>query len=138
MIRWDHMRDDALSDVIGGELRTLAAMPMGKARMLKRARLIGLATAAGYVFFEASGCRYHASQVGEAYLYQVPHTKRGFLKPFRGKLVRIACIGSGRHSTRHYMVGTASTDQIALLGTHDVRIGDRNHSPLVRIRTKQG
>lgn len=55
-----------------------------------------------YKSLSGSPNRYHLSRVGESCLYDVPLYKRGFLKEYRGKRVRIVCVGSGRFS-RTYM-----------------------------------
>lgn len=48
--------------------------------------------------------RYHLSTIGESCLYDVPLDRRGELKSFRGKRVRIVCVSSGRY-TRLLMAG---------------------------------
>ena len=57
-----------------------------------------------YIEFEGCPYRYHITKVGESYLYDVPLYKQGFLKKYRGKRVRIVCVGSGRYK-RTYMAG---------------------------------
>ena len=57
-----------------------------------------------YITFSGSPYRYHASQVGLSYLYDVPLYKHGFLQQFRGMRIRIVCVGSGRYK-RTYMAG---------------------------------
>lgn len=42
--------------------------------------------------------KYHLSIVGESCLYNVPQNRRGHLSIFRGKLIRLVCIGSGRYA----------------------------------------
>ena len=42
--------------------------------------------------------------IGTSYLYRVPETKQGQLKKFRGKLVRLICVGHDRYVSI-YMVG---------------------------------
>lgn len=48
-----------------------------------------------YIEFEGCPYRYHITKVGESYLYDVPLYKQGFLKKYRGKRVRIVCVGAG-------------------------------------------
>ena len=69
-----------------------------------RGELIQCLQGEQYIAFSGSPNRYHASQVGISYLYDVPLYKHGFLQQFRGKRVRIVCVGSGRYK-RTYMAG---------------------------------
>ncbi|WP_146256160.1 hypothetical protein [Aestuariivirga litoralis] len=59
----------------------------------------------GYNKVNGHGVRYVVSQVGESFIYQVPASQHGHLRPYRGKKVRVVCIGSGSRSYRTYMVG---------------------------------
>lgn len=59
----------------------------------------------GYIrFWSTVGC-FHASKIGNSFLYDVPLYKRGLLEEFRGKRVRIVCISSGLRFDREYMAG---------------------------------
>ena len=35
----------------------------------------------------------------------LPPKRKGYLSPYKGKRVRVLCIGSGRHSDREYAAG---------------------------------
>ena len=58
-----------------------------------------------YYSFWSSASKYLLSQVGESAIYGVPKNKNGNLKPFRSKIVRIACIGTRSSWGRKYSVG---------------------------------
>lgn len=45
------------------------------------------------------------NSTGMSVVYKVPHDKRGNLSKFRGRQIRVCCIGSGDHATREYMAG---------------------------------
>ncbi len=59
----------------------------------------------GYVEINGHGVRYVVSHVGGSFIYRVPVSQHGHLRPFRGKTVRVVCTGSGSRSYRTYMVG---------------------------------
>lgn len=40
--------------------------------------------------------RYKAGMVGNSFIYNVSEKRRGLFAPYRGKSVRVICIGSGR------------------------------------------
>jgi hypothetical protein len=62
-----------------------------------REELVSLLKKRRYLSFVGSPCKYYAHRVGDSYLYDVPLYKQGWLKRFRGKRVRIVCVGSGRY-----------------------------------------
>jgi len=37
----------------------------------------------------------------------VPENKTGYLKPYRGQIVRVICVGSGTRWIRSYLAGVA-------------------------------
>ena len=49
-----------------------------------------------YITFIGQPSRYHLSSLGDSCLYDVPTFRKGALVPFRGKRVRVVCVGSGR------------------------------------------
>ena len=59
-----------------------------------------------YFYFWSSCQKYLLSRIGESAVYSVPKNKRGHLSPFRGKKVRIICVGCGAHGNRLYAVTT--------------------------------
>ncbi len=69
-----------------------------------RDKLVSLLRKLRYVSFVGSPYKYYAHRVGDSYLYDVPLYKQGWLKKFRGKRIRLVCVGSGRYK-RDYMAG---------------------------------
>ena len=59
----------------------------------------------GYITFCGYTHRYFIGRVGESFIYHVPKTKKGNLQKFKGKTIRVICIGSGERFVRHYMAG---------------------------------
>lgn len=78
-----------------------------KARV--KSKLIDELKRAGAISFEGHYTRYHMSQVGESYLYDVPLYKRGHLAGLRGKRVRIICTDSGRYSRGYAAYAVSDT-----------------------------
>lgn len=74
-----------------------------------------------YIQFNSTYKRYGISTVGASYLYDVPLYKQGNLSPFRGKRVRIVCVGIGRHTDRVYMAGVVADTPTELIVTKLVR-----------------
>ena len=73
--------------------------------ILRQQTLIELMKSKGYVFFTKYGHYYPNTVVGESYLHKVSERSVGALKPFRGKWVRIACVGSGLRWNRELAAG---------------------------------
>jgi hypothetical protein len=73
-----------------------------------REELVSLLKKHRYVSFIGSPKKYYAHRVGDSYLYDVPLYKQGWLKRFRGKRVRIVCVGSERYK-RDYMAGAVAS-----------------------------
>jgi len=53
------------------------------------------------------------STIGMSVIYKVPLDKRGNLQQFKGKTIRICCIGSGDHAQREYIAGPIKQIQAA-------------------------
>jgi len=97
--------DDPKTDQIGLVIKELQSIPTFTAA--KRAvleRLLELLKESGYRMFNGKAARYGFGPIGASYLYRVPEDKRGHLEPYRGKLVRLVCVGSGIFD-REIMVG---------------------------------
>lgn len=67
----------------------------------------------GFITVQGHGVRYRVSHVGGSFLYYVHDRQQGHLRPFRGKTVRVVCVGSGSRTDRHYMIGTGGVKQIS-------------------------
>jgi len=99
-------REDNHRDEVGQIVKAIQQIPtVTNEKRALIAELQNVATNYGYVTFSAGNHRWHVGRVGESYLYQVPENKLGHLAQFRGKVVRVVCIGSGTRWIRTYMAG---------------------------------
>ena len=113
MIDPEHIIQDKLTDEIGLLLKGLEIASPGKDREGVRQKLVDAASSLGYVFFVGHYRRYNLNCIGDSYLYRVPDSKRGHLKTFRGKLVRVSCWHRGGQFDRKLMAGIVGEDQVA-------------------------
>ena len=49
-----------------------------------------------YITFAGHPTQYQLTQIGQSCLVDVPANKRGHLRAFRGKRIRLVCVSSGR------------------------------------------
>lgn len=102
---------DTLDDTIGNLGRALLTQPHFNSESIRlKAQLIKDLSKKGYVGFTANVTNYGTWRVGEAMLYSVPLNRRGSLSSYRGKTIRIICVGSGRF-TRELMAGIVTADE---------------------------
>ena len=71
-------------------------------------------TKKNYITFTGRPNRYHLSRLGDSCLYDVPTYRKGALVAFRGKRVRIVCVGSGRFD-RTLMAGVVCKTPIEMV-----------------------
>jgi hypothetical protein len=73
-------------------------------------------TKKNYITFTGRPNRYHLSRLGDSCLYDVPTYRKGALMLFRGKRVRIVCVGSGRfdRTLMAGVVGKTPVDKIKI------------------------
>lgn len=71
----------------------------------KRKYSVGMGTRSHYYLYGGTGC---------SLIYQVPSMKRGYLAPYRGKLVRIFSLGSSRYKV-HFGIQELSNEVISKL-----------------------
>ena len=97
---------DTLNDEIGKTLKSFYGLHHRKKEWSSlKTKLIELMDNHDYVFFTKYGHYYPNTVVGESYLHKVSIKSVGALKPFRGRWVRIACIGSGQRWNRDLAAG---------------------------------
>ena len=63
-----------------------------------------------HVSFNSDNRLFLLTRVGQSLLYQVPQNKGGYLRPLRGCLVRLVCVGSGTRSWRSYIASVYEGD----------------------------
>lgn len=108
MISEDTVIEDDLCDDVSVILKAMASYDTWTSKKFAlREELISLLKKRHYLLFGGSPYKYFAHRVGDSYLYDVPLYKQGWLKRFRGKRVRIVCVGSGRYE-RGYMAGAVA------------------------------
>lgn len=97
--------EDPKTDQIGLVIKELQSIPtFTRAKRAVLERLMEILNQSGYKMFNGKANRYGFGPIGASYLYRVPDDKRGHLEPYRGKLVRLVCVGSGIFD-RDIMVG---------------------------------
>ncbi|MDB2313587.1 hypothetical protein N9V47_08060 [Luminiphilus sp.] len=109
MISEETVIEDDLGDDVSVILKAMADDDTWTSKKSAlREELVSLLKKRRFLSFVGSPYKYYAHRVGESYLYDVPLYKQGWLKRFRGKRVRIVCVGSGRYK-RGYMAGAVAT-----------------------------
>lgn len=105
LIRLEHVLPDQYEDILGAKIHRLQAIDSWTAEKRKLQRdLAVMSTYFGYIGLWVDPRAYLVSQVGQSFIYDVPLNKRGNLSVFRGKRIRIICLGSGAF-TRWIRVG---------------------------------
>lgn len=105
LIRLEHVLPDQYDDILGAKIHRLQAIDSWTAEKRKLQRdLAVMSTYFGYIGLWVDPRAYLVSQVGQSFIYDVPLNKRGNLSVFRGKRIRIICLGSGAF-TRWIRVG---------------------------------
>jgi hypothetical protein len=99
---------DTLNDRVGQLGRAIRSQPrFNKQAAQLKADLIRAATEVQYIEFTARTTIYGTWRIGESLLFNVPLNRRGALTVFRGKAIRVVCVGSGRY-TRQLMAGVVA------------------------------
>jgi hypothetical protein len=97
--------NDPLNGFVGQHIKKIQSISKWtKEKHLARMNLISFLEKNNYISFSGHLDKYHLSCVGESCLYDVPSNRRGHLKVFRGKRIRLVCVWSGRYE-RLYMAG---------------------------------
>ena len=105
LIELHNVSVDNVDDVIGTKVRRMQSIEGWTAEKKRlRSDLEAICPWFGYVGWTVDPRDYLVQRVGESFLYDVPINKRGNLAAFRGKRVRVICLGSGAF-TRWVRVG---------------------------------
>ena len=108
-IGFEDLKVDKRSDTIGKLLLKLEMLPTWtKEKRTLHEKLLKEVKKRKYFYFWSNCQKYLLSRIGESAVYVVPKNKRGHLSPFRGKKVRIICVGCGSHGDRFYAIITLS------------------------------
>ena len=90
---------DPCSDNAGQIMIEMQKIPTWtKAKRSLHNELTILLTKTKHICFVGHVDKYNLSIVGESCLYKIPTNRRGHLSMFRGKLIRLVCIKSGRYA----------------------------------------
>ena len=104
-------REDPLDDDIGAIITRLRnRTTWNREAERNRNELRKLLKKGKYIYFRGHLYTYGIMQIGDSYLYATPLNKRGHLKTFRGKEVRIVVVESGRYD-RGLMAGVYKSNK---------------------------
>jgi hypothetical protein len=102
---WIRTYEDPLLDEIGQQIKLLRSHQRWTAeKHAEHKKLCKLLKKHKYIQFTGSPARYNLYRIGDSYIHDCPWSKRGHLSKFRGKIIRILVIGSGRFD-RQLMAG---------------------------------
>lgn len=97
LIDLNHVHADTFDDVLGAKIRRMNSITRWTAEKRRLQRdLEAMSPWFGYVGWRVDPRTYLVNCVGESFLYDVPLNKRGNFAMFRGKRVRVICLGSER------------------------------------------
>ncbi len=103
--KWDAL-EDSVSDEIGAHLSKIQAIQFMNSEKRKLvAEVKALMSRKGYVEFESYSGSLHLSRIGDSCIYEVSAKDKSKLITFRGRTVRVVCVGSGSHWYRTFMAG---------------------------------
>jgi hypothetical protein len=103
MFLQENLIEDLCTDEAGQLMKSMHEIPTwtkDKRNIFKR--LIELLEKNEHIFFRGHPDKYHLSVIGSSCFYNIPLNRRGHLSVYRGKLVRLVCVASGRYD-REYM-----------------------------------
>ncbi len=100
----EKLLDDTNDDISVMMSQLLSIPTYTKIKKEIHQKLISTLEKKKFITFVGHHERYHLFRIGESCLYKVPNNRRGFLSIFRGKTIRLICVGSGRY-TRILMAG---------------------------------
>jgi hypothetical protein len=90
----------------------LACRGWGKRKQKAKSELLDYLASCGYIHFPGTYRQFFGIRcVGEQKVLDLPPTRKGVLSVFKGKRVRIICVGSGRSFLREYVAGQTSRSQ---------------------------
>ena len=101
--------EDKCEDAAGQLMNALHQIPTWTTA--KRAiynELVELLESQKHIYFSGHPDKYHLSVIGSSCFYNVPDNRRGHLSIYRGKTIRLVCLGSGRYE-RSYLATEATT-----------------------------
>lgn len=90
--------EDPCTDEAGQLMHAMHKIPTWtKAKRAIHISLIGLLETQKHIYFRGHLDKYHLGVIGSSCFYNVPDNRRGHLSIYRGKTIRLVCLGTGRH-----------------------------------------
>ena len=106
----DEIIADPKDDQVGRLLNAMGSLNnWTKERFALKNEIIKRMKRLKHVAFQSDKRLFQLSRVGSSLLYQVPEHKRGYLDPFRGRLIRLVCVGSHGRNLCTYIATQYST-----------------------------
>ena len=106
MFSLDDTIPENFNDEIGSVLKQINQIKTNtKIRQELVSDVINIGKKQKYIFFVGYTHRYFIGRIGQSFIYNVPKNKKGNLEKFKGKTIRVICIGSGIRFIREYMAG---------------------------------
>ncbi len=106
MIKIEEIIEDDKIDEIGNKISQVQSLvPGSKDKREAIVELCDMMRDCKYAEFDSDAKNYAVIRVGESFICDVPLNKTGHLKSFRGRRIRVVCVGSGKYNKRSYMAG---------------------------------
>ena len=106
MFSLDETIQENFNDEIGSLLKQITQIKTNtKIRQELISDVVNIGKKQKYIFFVGYTHRYFIGRIGQSFIYNVPEKKKGTLEKFKGKTIRVICIGSGERWVRRYMAG---------------------------------
>ena len=106
MFSLDETIPENFNDEIGSLLKQIIQIKTNtKIRQELVSNVVYIGKKQKYIFFVGYTHRYFIGRIGQSFIYNVPKNKKGNLEKFKGKTIRVICIGSGIRVIRAYMAG---------------------------------
>jgi hypothetical protein len=103
MFTKDDMIEDPCTDEAGQLMNAMHKIQTWtKAKRAIYNNLVELLEKNKHIYFRGHFDKYHLSVIGSSCFYNVPYNRRGHLSVYRGKLIRLVCVGTGQYD-RGYM-----------------------------------
>jgi hypothetical protein len=90
--------EDLGNDAAGQLMKEMHKIPTWtKAKRALYNSLVELLESQKHIYFRGHVDKYHLSVIGDSCFYNVPDSRRGHLSIYRGKTIRIICLGTGQY-----------------------------------------
>lgn len=98
MFNKQDMIEDLCFDEAGQLMNALHQIPTWtKAKRAIYDELVALLESQEHIYFRGHIDKYHLSVIGSSCFYNIPENRRGHLSIYRGKTIRLVCLGSGQY-----------------------------------------